>query len=168
MKTVLIYDMWDDHWDKRTVEYLDDLAEAIQRYIEDADLSIHGCFGYGGSYPSRKYERVDPPSPFFSIDPEGPQVWTAPHPGIKADYTLDDARTIFSLLEDKDVEEVELCGVHLDMCVLNRNYGAQNLREYGFRPVILTDLSEPLVLDKQEVLDKLSDSGYEFRHSTNA
>ena len=62
----------------------------------------------------------------------------------KADYISDDGKEIWSVLEDHQVDNVILMGVHLNMCVLGRPFGLRQLAKNGKNVVLMRDLTDTM------------------------
>jgi hypothetical protein len=64
-------------------------------------------------------------------------------------------------LEKNEKEIVYLVGMHLDLCMADKKHGFVNLKKYGFTPRIVADYVISLIDDKDVVLRRIKDSGYE-------
>jgi nicotinamidase-related amidase len=49
---------------------------------------------------------------------------------------------VFNLLEERDIGDVILMGVHANICVLSRDLGIRQLVRVGKRPVLVRDLTD--------------------------
>src|SRR5262249_50221260 len=56
---------------------------------------------------------------------------------------------IWSLLADRQIENVILMGVHTNMCVLGRPFGLRNLSRYGKNVVLARDLTDTMYNSRQ-------------------
>ena len=74
-----------------------------------------------------------------------PYPWTRQISSIEisaADAVTDDGAELLALLEQGDIEDVVVMGVHLNRCVLGRPYGIRQLVHWGRRPVLCRDLTD--------------------------
>ena len=60
------------------------------------------------------------------------------------DYVSADGEEIWSILEQRGVENVILLGVHLNMCVLGRPFGLRRMAENGKNVVLMRDLTDTM------------------------
>ena len=163
-KAVLVIDVWDDHWDRETKEYLPSLADSINSFLKSVRgkwTIIHSPSECDIKFEYKiheKYRAADsPPSAYFTRV-TGKKVWGGIHPNIDVedgDYVTNWAPQIFSILANHKVENVYLVGLHLDACIMDKPMGAQNLREFGFNPIVVEDLTETLFMDKEDVISKI-------------
>jgi len=73
--------------------------------------------------------------------------WKYQHPGItiKADDTISDSGVeIWNLLAARGIEQVLICGVHTNMCVLGRPFGLRQLSQNGKKVVLVRDLTDTM------------------------
>jgi hypothetical protein len=54
----------------------------------------------------------------------------------------DIGQEVFNLLEERDIRDVFLMGVHANICVLSRDFGIRQLVRIGKRPVLCRDLTD--------------------------
>ena len=74
-------------------------------------------------------------------------AWKAQHPGIRiaeGDAISADGREVYNLLRQRGVENVIVCGVHTNMCVLGRPFGIRQLRRLGFNVALVRDLTDTM------------------------
>jgi nicotinamidase-related amidase len=74
-----------------------------------------------------------------------PFPWTHQIESIRiasTDAVTDDGRELLALLEEREIDDVVLMGVHLNRCVLGRPYGIRQLVYWGKRPVLCRDLTD--------------------------
>jgi nicotinamidase-related amidase len=74
-----------------------------------------------------------------------PYPWTHQIESIEiasADAITDDGADLLALLEEGEIENVLVMGVHLNRCVLGRPYGIRQLVYWGKRPVLCRDLTD--------------------------
>ena len=60
------------------------------------------------------------------------------------DYISDDGAEIWSILEQKGIDQVVLLGVHTNMCVLGRPFGLRNMARYGKQVVLMRDMTDTM------------------------
>ena len=60
------------------------------------------------------------------------------------DFITDSGPEIWSLMESRQIENVILCGVHTNMCVLGRPFGLRNMMTAGKRVVLVRDLTDTM------------------------
>jgi hypothetical protein len=76
---------------------------------------------------------------------EPPYPWTRQTPLIEItsdDAVSDDGQEVLNLLEQRQIEDVIVMGVHTNICVLGRSYGIRQLVYSGKRPVLCRDLTD--------------------------
>ncbi len=99
---------------------------------EDDDLAEHASWAARlkalGRNPKAPWKsQID----VLTIDPE-------------RDYISDDGREIWSILEDRGIENVLLMGVHLNMCVLGRPFGLRQMAKNGKTVAVVRDLTDTM------------------------
>jgi len=62
----------------------------------------------------------------------------------EADAISDSGVEVWSLLEQRGIENVILMGVHTNMCVLGRPFGLRNLDRFGKNVVLMRDLTDTM------------------------
>ena len=60
------------------------------------------------------------------------------------DYISDNGEEIWSVLEDRKIDNVILLGVHLNMCVLGRPFGLRQLAKNGKNVVLMRDMTDTM------------------------
>ncbi len=108
--------------------------------------------------------RVEPPAPREHPDPVlpiddsdgGPDTgetpwyaaWTRQHAAIEIDQERDvisaDGREIYSYLRYRDIQQVVIMGVHVNMCVLGRSFGIKNMVRWGVEIALARDLTDAM------------------------
>jgi nicotinamidase-related amidase len=58
------------------------------------------------------------------------------------DAITDDGAEVFNLLEERDIADVVVMGVHTNICVLGRPYGIRQLVYWAKKPVLCRDLTD--------------------------
>ena len=74
-------------------------------------------------------------------------AWKAQHPAIpisEGDAVSDNGREVYNLLRQRGVENVIVCGVHTNMCVLGRPFGIRQLKRMGFNVALVRDLTDTM------------------------
>jgi type 1 glutamine amidotransferase/nicotinamidase-related amidase len=74
-------------------------------------------------------------------------AWKAQHPAIQikpGDATSDNGREVYNLLAQRNIENVIVCGVHTNMCVLGRPFGIRQLRRLGKNVALVRDLTDTM------------------------
>ena len=104
--------------------YLDPAAEAPLP-IDDTD---GGCDG------PRKWKKGDP------------YPWTRQHAAIEiaGGDAITDSAEAYYLMRQRGIENVLVCGVHLNMCVLGRPFGIRQLVREGLRVALVRDLTDTM------------------------
>jgi nicotinamidase-related amidase len=76
------------------------------------------------------------------------RVWTRQHPGIgidaERDLISDDGSELAHVFRRSGISTVLIMGVHTNMCVLDRSFGIRALVGYGFRTVLIRDLTDAM------------------------
>ncbi|WP_146389498.1 cysteine hydrolase family protein [Allorhodopirellula solitaria] len=60
------------------------------------------------------------------------------------DALTDDGQETFNLLEQRGIDNVILCGVHLNMCVLGRPFGIRQMVRLGKNVALIRDLTDTM------------------------
>lgn len=74
-----------------------------------------------------------------------PYPWTCQIKSIEissTDAVTDEGRELLALLEEREIDDVVVMGVHLNRCVLGRPYGIRQLVYWDRRPVLCRDLTD--------------------------
>lgn len=75
-------------------------------------------------------------------------VWTRQHSGIdidgEQDLISDDGAELTHAFRARGITTVLIIGVHTNMCILNRPFGIRALVGYGFRTVLVRDLTDAM------------------------
>jgi nicotinamidase-related amidase len=78
--------------------------------------------------------------------PQG-QTWTHQIESIVIhdnDVISDDGREIWNALQQRQIKNVVLVGVHLNMCVLGRPFGLRNMKQAGKNVLLCRDLTDTM------------------------
>jgi nicotinamidase-related amidase/type 1 glutamine amidotransferase len=73
--------------------------------------------------------------------------WKYQHPGITikdTDAISDSGVEIWNLLAARGINQVLICGVHTNMCVLGRPFGLRQLSQHGKKIVLVRDLTDTM------------------------
>jgi type 1 glutamine amidotransferase/nicotinamidase-related amidase len=74
-------------------------------------------------------------------------AWTAEHPAVEVapgDAVSDVGQEVFNLFQSRGIENVLVCGVHTNMCVLGRPFGIRMLTRLGKRVALVRDLTDTM------------------------
>jgi nicotinamidase-related amidase/type 1 glutamine amidotransferase len=74
-------------------------------------------------------------------------AWKAQHPAIRiqdGDAVTDNGRDVWNLLENRKIDNVIVCGVHTNMCVLGRPFGIRQLTRLGKSVALVRDLTDTM------------------------
>jgi putative membrane-bound dehydrogenase-like protein len=78
----------------------------------------------------------------------GFKAWTRQHAAIEIDEdkdgVSDNGEEIWNLLQQKGIKNVLICGVHTNMCVLNRSFAIKALVTRGVHIVLVRDLTDTM------------------------
>lgn len=103
-------------------------------------------------------ELPDPPLPIDDSDggsdtndgsePVHKQTWTCQIDTIRIDddrdYISDSGAEIYSIFKERCLRWILLCGVHTNMCILDRSFGIKNMVSRGVPMVLLRDLTDSM------------------------
>lgn len=109
-------------------------------------------------HPEPKTVAFEPPTPPEGLDccecgPDRPcqnaSVWTRQQSGLEiADSDLigdcNNARELFNLCAERDLDTILYLGVASNMCVCHRSFGLLNVKRHGFRVLFVRDLVEAI------------------------
>ncbi|MFK5920825.1 MAG: isochorismatase family protein [Verrucomicrobiota bacterium] len=62
----------------------------------------------------------------------------------EGDAITDDGQETWNLLQQRGIENVILCGVHLNMCVLGRPFGIRQMVKLGKRVALMRDMTDTM------------------------
>ncbi len=183
--TIIICDMWDQHWCKGATSRVGELAPRMNRIVRRARnqgvLIIHapsGTVDYYENHPGRQIAKEAPKAANlpgdiskwcrwiddneemlgYPIDHSDggcdcqPQCkqgspWRKQVGAIEIrneDAISDSGVEIWNLLEQRDIENVIIMGVHTNMCVLGRPFGLRNMSRYGKNVVLMRDMTDTM------------------------
>ncbi len=170
---LIICDMWDQHWSRGATIRANILAPKIQELASvlrsHGVLVAHCPSGTMDFYRNNPaYIRVHQCTPIWlPIIPGYPElpiddsdggsdtgeqkaehVWTRQHSAIDidpdCDVICDNGSYLFSYFKQRNISTVFVCGVHTNMCILNRSFGLKALVRCGFSPYLITDLTDSM------------------------
>lgn len=75
------------------------------------------------------------------------EAWKQQHPGIQilpGDALTDDGQETWNLLAAQGIDNVILCGVHLNMCVLGRPFAIRQMVRLGKNVALVRDLTDTM------------------------
>jgi nicotinamidase-related amidase len=77
----------------------------------------------------------------------GPYPWTREHPAIDIvgfDGISDNGQEIYNYCKQEGITNIALMGVHTNICILNRGFGARQMTQLGFHVVLVRDLTDSM------------------------
>jgi nicotinamidase-related amidase len=76
------------------------------------------------------------------------QVWTRQHPAIEINQELDaitdNGRELYSLIQQKGIQQLILLGVHTNMCILNRSFAIKQMVRWRQNIALMRDLTDAM------------------------
>jgi nicotinamidase-related amidase len=63
---------------------------------------------------------------------------------FEEDAISDNAQEVWNLLSERGIENVILCGVHLNMCVLGRPFGIRQMTYFGKNVALMRDMTDTM------------------------
>ena len=82
-----------------------------------------------------------------------------------ADAITDDGQELWNVLEERGIDHVLLCGVHLNMCVLGRPIGIRQLVKVGKDVVLVRDMTDSMYdRDQAPFVDHFSGTDLVVEH----
>jgi hypothetical protein len=76
-----------------------------------------------------------------------PYPWTRQHPAIDIvgfDGVSQSGQEIYNFCKAEDIVNIVLMGVHTNICILNRGFGARQMTRLGFQVVLARDLTDAM------------------------
>jgi nicotinamidase-related amidase len=170
---MIVCDMWDKHWCRGASERVEQLARKAAPVIDDArDRGIliiwspSETMDFYKNAPQRlaimEMPKAAPPpaldlsSPPLPIDdskggcdtPESfYKAWARQHAALHiapTDLISDKGDEVYSALKLRGIRNVLILGVHANMCVLNRPFAIKQLTKWGFRCILVRDLTDAM------------------------
>jgi hypothetical protein len=79
---------------------------------------------------------------------EGPPYpWSREHPAIDIigfDGVSESGQEIYNFCKQEGIDKIVLMGVHTNICILNRGFGARQMTRLGFEVVLARDLTDSM------------------------
>lgn len=76
-----------------------------------------------------------------------PYPWTRENPAIDVvgfDGVSDNGQEIYNFFRQEGIVNIALMGVHTNICILNRSFGARQMTRLGFHVVLVRDLTDTM------------------------
>jgi nicotinamidase-related amidase len=76
-----------------------------------------------------------------------PYPWTREHPAIDIvgfDGVSESGQEIYNFCKQEGIDKIVLMGVHTNICILNRGFGARQMTQLGFEVVLARDLTDSM------------------------
>ena len=76
-----------------------------------------------------------------------PYPWTREHPAIDIvgfDGVSESGQEIYNFCRQEGIDKIVLMGVHTNICILNRGFGARQMTRLGFDVVLARDLTDAM------------------------
>lgn len=76
-----------------------------------------------------------------------PYPWTRQHPAIEIvgyDGVSESGQEIYNFCKTEGIDKIVLMGVHTNICILNRGFGARQMTQLGFDVVLARDLTDAM------------------------
>jgi nicotinamidase-related amidase len=76
-----------------------------------------------------------------------PYPWTREHSAIDIigyDGVSDNGQEIYNFCKQEGIDKIVLMGVHTNICILNRGFGARQMTKLGFAVVLARDLTDAM------------------------
>jgi nicotinamidase-related amidase len=110
--------------------------------------------------PPRPLEISDPPLPIDDKDggcddpePAKPfRAWTRENPALTIadeDFISDNGQEVYSLLRQRGIKTLLICGVHTNMCVCNRSFAIKQMTRWGVPCILIRDLTDSMYNPKK-------------------
>lgn len=129
------------------------LAKAAPFSKSPVPLSVKERWGTNWCWPDPKYEGVlpiDDSDMGCSCKGEKCEIreaWTRQIKTIelvKGDALTDNGQETWNLLAERKIDNVILCGVHLNMCVLGRPFGIRQMVKLGKNVALMRDMTDTM------------------------
>jgi nicotinamidase-related amidase len=76
-----------------------------------------------------------------------PYPWSREHPAIDIvgfDGVSESGQEIYNFCKQEGIDKIVLMGVHTNICILNRGFGARQMTRLGFEVVLARDLTDSM------------------------
>jgi nicotinamidase-related amidase len=97
------------------------------------------------NWPIDDSQACDDPVPNTAEGP--PYPWTRENPALDIvgfDGVSDSGQEIYNYCKQEGIDKVVLMGVHANICILNRGFGARQMTRLGFGVVVARDLVDAM------------------------
>ena len=105
--------------------------------------------------PPPDLEHDDPPQPVDSSDhgsdtgeTDGKRTYSRQNAGIdidpERDGISDDGREVYSFIQHRGIKNLIICGVHTNMCILNRSFAIKQMMRWGVNVALIRDLTDSM------------------------
>jgi nicotinamidase-related amidase len=77
----------------------------------------------------------------------GPYPWTRENPAIDLvgfDGVSESGQEIYNFCKQEGITNIALMGVHTNICILNRSFGARQMTRLGFQVLLVRDLTDSM------------------------
>ena len=85
--------------------------------------------------------------PIMKQETGPPYPWSREHPAIDIvgfDGVSESGQEIYNFCKQEGIDKVVLMGVHTNICILNRGFGARQMTRLGFEVVLARDLTDAM------------------------
>lgn len=85
--------------------------------------------------------------PIVNKETGPPYPWTREHPAIDVvgyDGVSENGQEIYNFCKQEGIDKIVLMGVHTNICILNRGFGARQMTRLGFDVVLARDLTDAM------------------------
>lgn len=76
------------------------------------------------------------------------RVWTRQHDAIEIDHGLDgisdNGQEIYNFIQQVNIRQLLIMGVHTNMCILNRSFGIKQMVKWGVNIALVRDLTDAM------------------------
>jgi nicotinamidase-related amidase len=170
---LIVCDMWDKHWCRGASDRVEQLARkmtpVIDRVRKNGVLVIWSpseTMDFYKDAPQRltimAMPRATPPPPLDLTSPPLPiddskggcdttetfyKAWTRQNASLHIapnDLISDKGDEVYSALKLRGIRTVLIAGVHANMCILNRPFAIKQLTKWGFRCILVRDLTDAM------------------------
>jgi nicotinamidase-related amidase len=85
--------------------------------------------------------------PVVKTETGPPWPWTREHPAIDIvgfDGVSENGQEIYNFCKQEGIDKIVLMGVHANICILNRGFGARQMTRLGFEVALARDLTDAM------------------------
>lgn len=79
------------------------------------------------------------------------KAWTRETPLLTIgadDFITDKGEEVYQILKHRNIKTLFVCGVHTNMCVLNRSFAIRQMTRWGVRCILIRDLTDSMYSPK--------------------